>query len=109
MKNKTPKLNFLSKNFKVLRLVFKFCPQLLYLSIIYIFCAVATSVLKVYLISVAITHVLEGLEFIGLISKVLYILIIELICLFFNKFIFTFFFSTHIAPLYLINNTESTT
>ena len=82
MKNKTPKLNFLSKNFKVLRLVFKFCPQLLYLSIIYIFCAVATSVLKVYLISVAITHVLEGQEFIGLISKVLYILIIELICLF---------------------------
>ena len=82
MKSKTPKLNFLSKNFKVLRLVFKFCPQLLYLSIIYIFCAVATSVLKVYLISVAITHVLEGQEFIGLISKVLYILIIELICLF---------------------------
>ncbi len=82
MKNKTPKLNFLSKNFKVLRLVFKFCPELLYLSIIYIICAVATSVLKVYLISVAITHVLEGKEFIGLITKVLYVLIVELICLF---------------------------
>ena len=60
MKSNTPKLNFLSKNFKVLRLVFKFCPQLLCLSIIYIICAVLTSVLKVYLISVAITHVLEG-------------------------------------------------
>lgn len=82
MKNKTPKLNFLSKNFRVLRLVFKFCPELLYLSIIYIICAVATSVLKVYLISVAITHVLEGKEFIGLITKVLYVLIVELICLF---------------------------
>ncbi len=82
MKNKTPKLNFLSKNFKVLRLVFKFCPELLYLSIIYIICAVATSVLKVYLISVAITHVLEGKEFIELITKVLYVLIIELISLF---------------------------
>ena len=84
MKNKAPKLNFLSKNVKVLRLVFKFCPPLLFLSIIYIACAVATSVLKVYLISVAITHVLEGKEFIGLITKVLYILIVELICLFGN-------------------------
>lgn len=82
MKTNTPKLNFLSKNFKVLRLVFKFCPQLLYLSIIYIICAVLTSVLKVYLISVAITHVLEGKEFIGLVTKVLFILIVELICLF---------------------------
>ena len=82
MKNKTPKLNFLSKNFKVLRLVFKLCPELLFLSIIYIVCATLTSVLKVYLISVAITHVLEGKEFIGLISKVLYILIAELISLF---------------------------
>ena len=84
MKNKAPKLNFLSKNVKVLRLVFKFCPPFLFLSIIYIACAVATSVLKVYLISVAITHVLEGKEFIGLITKVLYILIVELICLFGN-------------------------
>ena len=82
MKSNTPKLNFLSKNFKVLRLVFKFCPQLLYLSIIYIICAVLTSVLKVYLISVAITHVLEGKEFINLVTKVLYVLIAELICLF---------------------------
>lgn len=82
MKSNTPKLNFLSKNFKVLRLVFKFCPQLLCLSIIYIICAVLTSVLKVYLISVAITHVLEGKEFIGLVTKVLYVLIAELICLF---------------------------
>lgn len=82
MKTNTPKLNFLSKNFKVLKLVFKFCPQLLCLSIIYIICAVLTSVLKVYLISVAITHVLEGKEFIGLVTKVLYVLIAELICLF---------------------------
>ena len=82
MKNKTHKSNFLIKNFKVLRLVFKFCPTLLFLSIIYIFCAVATSVLKVYLISTAITHVLEGNDFVGLITKVVYILIVELICLF---------------------------
>lgn len=91
MKSNAPKLNFLSKNFKVLNLVFKFCPVLLFLSIIYIICSVAASVLKVYLISVAITHVLEGKEFIGLVTKVLYILIVELICLFGNVLYEDFF------------------
>lgn len=91
MKSKTPKLNTFSKNFKVLRMVFRFCPKLLYLAVIYIFCSVAASILKVYLISEAISHVLSGGDFIGLVTKVLYILIAELICLFGNVLYEDFF------------------
>ena len=100
MKNKTPKSNFLIKNFKVLKLVFSFCPQLLFLSIIYIICAVATSVLKVYLISTAITHVLEGNSFNELISKVLYILVVELICLF-GHVLYEDFFEPRYRNIYI--------
>ena len=82
MKNKTPKLNMFAKNFKVLRLVFKFCPELLYLAVIYIICAVSTSVLKVYLISETITTVLGGGTFNEILTKVFIILLFELICLF---------------------------
>lgn len=91
MKSKTPKLNTLSKNFKVLRLVFRFCPQLLWLAVIYIICSVVASILKVYLISEAISYVLSGGSFIGLITKVLYILIAEVICLFGNVLYEDFF------------------
>lgn len=91
MKSKTPKLNTFSKNFKVLRLVFRFCPQLLWLAVIYIICSVVASILKVYLISEAISYVLSGGSFIGLITKVLYILIAEVICLFGNVLYEDFF------------------
>lgn len=91
MKSKAPKLNMFSKNFKVLRLVFRFCPTLLWLAVIYITCAIVTSILKVYLISEAISYVLSGGSFIGLINKVLYILIAELICLFGNVLYEDFF------------------
>lgn len=91
MTSKTPKLNTFSKNFKVLRLVFRFCPQLLWLSVIYIICAVIASVLKVYLISEAISYVLSGGSFIGLVNKVLYILTAEVICLFGNVLYEDFF------------------
>lgn len=91
MKSKTPKLNTFSKNFKVLRLVFRFCPQLLWLAVIYIICSVVASILKVYLISEAISYVLSGGSFMGLITKVLYILIAEVICLFGNVLYEDFF------------------
>lgn len=91
MKSKTPKLNIFSKNFKVLRLVFRFCPQLLWLAVIYIICSVVASVLKVYLISEAISYVLSGGSFVGLVTKVLYILIAEVICLFGNVLYEDFF------------------
>lgn len=95
MKSKTPKLNTFSKNFKVLRLVFRFCPQLLWLAVIYIICSVVASILKVYLISEAISYVLSGGSFMGLITKVLYILIAEVICLFGNVLYEDFFESRY--------------
>lgn len=100
MKNKTPKLNMLAKNFKVLRLVFKFCPELLYLAVIYIICAVSTSVLKVYLISETITTVLGGGTFNEILTKVFIILLFELICLF-GHVLYEDFFEPRYRNIYI--------
>ena len=92
MKNKSPKKqNAFAKNFKVLKLVFKFCPGLIPLAVIYIICAALSSLARVYLIKEAITIVLSGGTFEQLITSVVYILGLELICIFGNVLYEDFF------------------
>ena len=92
MKNKSPKKqNAFVKNFKVLKLVFKFCPGLIPLAVIYIICAVLSSLARVYLIKEAITIVLSEGTFEQLITSVVYILGFELVCIFGNVLYEDFF------------------
>lgn len=83
MKNKLPKTSF-GKNFRVLMLVFKFCPIIIPFAILYIAACSVSSLIKVVLIRDAVSIVLSGASFNDLLSKVIVFVIIDAVALLFK-------------------------
>ena len=80
MNNKKP-LNIFSKNFKLLKIVFSFCPLLLPLSIFYILSTIILSLSKVYLISKGLELIISGSSLNDLIKQLVIIVIVQIISL----------------------------
>lgn len=101
MKNKTPRTKgILRKNFEVLKLVFKFCPKLMYIAVIYIIACIITSLLRVYIITYAIDLVLSGKDFNELLLSVFMFVSLELVALFF-KVLYEDFFEPRYRNIYI--------
>lgn len=83
MKNKLPKTSF-GKNFRVLMLVFKYCPVIIPFALLYIASCVVSSLIKVILVKDAVSLILGGSSFNILLSKVIVFVIIDCVALFFK-------------------------
>lgn len=98
--NQRKERSILGKNFEVLKLVFKFCPFLAVVAVIYIISCVVTSLLKVFIISYAIELVLTNKSFDTLLISIIMFTSLELLCLLF-KILYEDFFEPRYRNVYI--------
>lgn len=94
-KTKLPFISVLSKNYQLLKTVFKYCKPLSIYASIYILCNVITNLLEVYLVSFATVAFVDGIEISFIIKKIAGIILILLI-----NTLYTSFYNNYVEVKY---------